>query len=291
MLLLAGGLGLALYGAGQGPSAGWTAARVWPFWAAGIALVAAYVAWALRSPHPAINLRLLRDRLAALTVALSILVSIVTFAAMFLLPVFMQTVQGYSALQAGLALLPQGLVMGVGTVLGQRVAGSGQLRLGALAGSVALAAATAALLLIDAHTPGWLIALILCGRGLAFGLVTQPLLATMMGRLSGADVADGSTLFNVVQRVAGSFGIGLLATLFAQRLQARATAVLADLHMPAASAAGLPPEVAARLQSAAVAGFHDAVWVLVATSGLAVLLALLVRDPHPAPDIQAGTAR
>jgi predicted MFS family arabinose efflux permease len=279
MLLLAGGLGLALYGAGQGPSAGWLAARVWPFWAAGIALVAAYAAWALRSSHPAINLRLLRDRLAALTVALSVLVSIVTFAAMFLLPVFMQTVQGYSALQAGLALLPQGLVMGVGTVLGQRVAGSGKLRLGALAGSAALAVATAALLLIDARTPGWLIGLLLCGRGLAFGLVTQPLLATMMGRLGGADVADGSTLFNVVQRVAGSFGIGLLATLFAQRVQVRVTAALADPHVPAATAAGLPPEAAARLQAAAVAGFHDAVWVLVAASGLAVLIALLVRDP------------
>jgi EmrB/QacA subfamily drug resistance transporter len=294
MVLLAGGLGLALYGAGQGPAAGWLAPRVWPFWTGGVLLVIAYVAWALRSPHPAVNLRLLRDRLAAVTVALSVLVSVVSFAALFLLPVYMQAVQGYSALQAGLALLPQGLVMGVGTVAGQRVANSGRLRLAAVAGSAALAVTTAALLLIDAGTPAWLTGLILCGRGLAFGLATQPLLVTMMGRLSGPEVADGSTLFNVVQRVAGSFGIGLLATLFAQRVQARVSAALAALHVPATALAGpsrglgggglagVPPAVAARLQDAAVAGFHDVVWVLVAASALGVLVALLVRDPASA---------
>jgi EmrB/QacA subfamily drug resistance transporter len=269
MALLAGGLALALYGAGQGPAHGWTAPRVWPFWAAGALLVAAYVAWAVRSPHPAVNVRLLWDRLVATTVTLSVLVSVVSFAAMFLLPVFMQTVQGYSALQAGLALLPQGLVMGAGMMLGQVVASSGRLRFGALAGAAALVLATAAMLLIDAGTPGWLTALVLCGRGLAFGLATQPLLVTMMRRLRGPDVADGSTLFNVVQRVAGSFGIGLLATLFAQRVQERVAA--AAVRTPAG------------LRDAAVAGFHDVVWALVAVSALGVLVALLVRDDRTAP--------
>ena len=272
MALLAGGLALALYGAGQGPTAGWTAPRVWPFWAAGAVLVAAYVAWALRSPHPAVNVRLLGDRMVATAVTLSVLVSVVSFSAMFLLPVFMQTVQGYSALQAGLTLLPQGVVMGLGMFLGQAVGNAGRLRLGALAGTAALAVATAAMLLIDATTPAWMIALVLCGRGLASGLATQPLLVTMMGRLRGPDVADGSTLFNVVQRVAGSFGIGLLATLFAQRVGERTAA--AAQHTPAA------------LRSASVAGFHDVVWALAAVSALGVLVALLVRDGglEPGPD-------
>jgi EmrB/QacA subfamily drug resistance transporter len=264
MALLAGGLALALYGAGQGPATGWLAPRVWPFWAVGALLVAAYAGWAVRSPHPAVNVRLLWDRLVATTITLSVLVSVVSFAAMFLLPVFMQTVQGYSALQAGLALLPQGLVMGAGMMLGQVVASSGRLRFGALAGAASLAVATAAMLLIDASTPGWLTALVLCGRGLAFGLATQPLLVTMIQRMRGPDVADGSTMFNVVQRVGGSFGIGLLATLFAQRVQDRVAA--AAVRTPAG------------LRDAAAAGFHDVVWALVAVSVLAVLVALLVSD-------------
>jgi MFS family permease len=86
MVLLAGGLGLALYGAGQGPTTGWTSPRVCPFWGGGLLLVVAYVAWALRSPHPAVNLRLLYDRQASVTVALPALVAVVSFAALFLLP-------------------------------------------------------------------------------------------------------------------------------------------------------------------------------------------------------------
>jgi hypothetical protein len=154
-------------------------------------------------------------------------------------------------------------------MLGQVVAGSGWLRFGALGGAAALVVATAAMLLIDAGTPGWLTALVLCGRGLAFGLATQPLLVTMMQRLRGPDVADGSTLFNVVQRVAGSFGIGLLATLFAQRVHDRVAA--AAVRTPAG------------LRDAAVAGFHDVVWALVAVSALGVLVALLVRDDRARP--------
>lgn len=86
IVLLAAGLGPALDGGSQGPSAGWMAQGVWPLWGAGILLVVAYVAWALRSPHPAGNLRLLRDRLTLVSVALSVLVSVVSFAALFLLP-------------------------------------------------------------------------------------------------------------------------------------------------------------------------------------------------------------
>ncbi len=44
----------------------------------------------------------------------------------------------------------------------------------------------------------------------------------------------------------------------------------------------MPPAVRVRLQEAAVAGFHDVVWVLVAASALGVLISLLVRDPAPA---------
>lgn len=48
------------------------------------------------------------------------------------------------------------------------------MRLSVFTGSLALVATTLAMLLIDLGTPGWETALMLCGRGLAFGLITQP---------------------------------------------------------------------------------------------------------------------
>ena len=71
------------------------------------------------------------------------------------------------------------------------------------------------MLLVDNQTAAWLIAVILSGRGLALGLVVQPLLARMLERVEPAELADANTLFNVGERLAGSFGIALLASLYA----------------------------------------------------------------------------
>jgi EmrB/QacA subfamily drug resistance transporter len=292
--LLAAGTALALYGAGQGASHHWTDPAIWPFWASGLLLVALYVAWAWRRPAPALSLAALRDRRGALTMGLATLVSVVSFSALFLVPVLMQSVQGYSAIQAGLAMLPQGLVMGLGSVLGAAVTSSGRVRLSVLAGSLVLVGTTAAMLLIGAGTPGWETALILCGRGLAFGLITQPLLVGMMGSLSRAASADASTLFNVIQRLGGSFGIGLLGSLFAVRAGTRVQEALHGLGISAqgsggsltdsaaAALASAPAPVRKAVQDALATSFHDVVWALVAVSALGIVLAVLLRDPPKA---------
>jgi EmrB/QacA subfamily drug resistance transporter len=290
MTLLAFGAVLALYGAGQGASHRWTDRGVWPFWSFGLLLLAAYVAWAWRRAHPAVDLSSLRERQGALTMALATLVSVVSFAALFLVPVLMQSIQGFSAFQAGLALLPQGVVMGLGSIIGALVMKSGQLRRSVAAGSLVLVATTAAMLLIDLRTPGWETALILCGRGLAFGLITQPLLVGMMGGLSRSESADASTLFNVIQRLGGSFGVGLLASLFAARVMTRVQGALHGLSIspgrPGGSLsqslettlASAPPAVRAAVETALSASFHDVVWLLVAVSVPGVVLALYLRD-------------
>jgi EmrB/QacA subfamily drug resistance transporter len=298
--LLAAGTALALYGAGQGASRGWTGAGALPFWSSGLLLVAGYLVWAWRHPHPVLNLRLLRQRETVIPVALSALFAVVSFSALFLVPVVMQTIQGYSALQAGLAMLPQGAAMGLGTVVGGRLVRPERQRLAAVLGSLVLVATTAAMLLIDVGTPAWMVSLILCGRGLAFGLVTTPLLVGVMGSLPRSEVADGSTLFNVAQRLAGSFGIGLLATFFALRSGDRVAAALAGfgVRLPAggaglgsglaASLAQAPPALRAAVDAALASAFHDVVWALVALSATGVLLALLLprtagRTDRPAP--------
>ncbi|HKA09795.1 MAG TPA: DHA2 family efflux MFS transporter permease subunit [Candidatus Dormibacteraeota bacterium] len=271
LTLLALGMSLALYGAGRGAAFGWTAPSIWPFWASGLLLVSAYVLWAWRRPQPVLSLSALRDRQIALSMALVTLVSIISFSALFLVPVLMQLIQGFSAFQAGLAMLPQGVMMGAGSALGGYVMKSGRIRLSVVLGSLTMVATTAAMLLIEVRTPGWETALILCGRGLAFGLITQPLLVGMLGSLSQAESADASTLFNVIQRLGGSFGIGLLASMFAVRSMSRVGDALKGLRDSGTSRIG-----GAAVENALGAAFHDVVWALVGVSALGILLALLL---------------
>jgi predicted MFS family arabinose efflux permease len=153
---------------------------------------------------------------------------VITFAAVFLLPVFAQAVQGHSAAATGLALLPQGVITGVGTVLGQRLLTRVSIRATVVAGFAILTVASLGLLAIGSQTPLAVTAAILAGRAAAIGLVITPLLFAITSELRPAELADANTLFNICQRIAGALGIGLIVALFAA--QARTAGPVAALH-------------------------------------------------------------
>jgi len=214
LALLAAGLTAVLAGASQGGSAGWARPASWAPLAIGALLLAGYAARAARHPHPVLDLALLRRRTPALGMLLGAAASVVTFAAVFVLPVFTQAMQGHSAAATGLTLLPQGIITGLGTVLGQKLLSRVSVRATVVAGFTLLAAASLGLLTITATTPLPVTAAILAGRAAAIGLVITPLLDTITGALHPAQLADANTVFNICQRIAGALGIGLIAALF-----------------------------------------------------------------------------
>jgi MFS family permease len=211
VLLLGAGLTGLLLGGSQGASSGWGPARTWIPLVVGAALTACYAGWAARREQPALDLSLARRRGPALSMGLCALASILTWAAVFLLPVFVQSVQGRSALAAGLAMAPQGLITGLSTALAPRLLTRFTVRATVLVGFAMLGAASLGLLLVTAATPLWLIAVILACRSVSVGLVINPLLQALVQPLRPEQLGDANTLFNTWQRIAGSFGIGLVA--------------------------------------------------------------------------------
>lgn len=113
---------------------------------------------------------------AALALGLQVICSVVAFGTVFLMPVFTESVQGHTALETGIALLPQGVVMGLGTYAGQRLSARVPLRSLVTGGFVVLTVASIFLLTLELSTPLWVVAAILSGRALAVGFVTTPLL-------------------------------------------------------------------------------------------------------------------
>ena len=239
---------LATYGASVGPADGWWSRASLPFWLGGLVLLAGYAVWAFVHPRPVVELRVFTRRDPALAILLSIIAGLVLFAVLFLMPVFIQDVQGGSATDAGLLLLPQGITMAAGTILGDVLTRRRVVRPSVIGGFVVLALTTADLTLLQAGTPGLEVALVLCGRGLSLGLIIQPLLVATLGELPPDELADANTLFNIVERVAGSFGVALVATFFQSRVRI----------------------------DGAVSGFHDTVWLLVALAGAGFLISMLL---------------
>jgi MFS family permease len=209
-----------------------------------------------------------------------VLTAVVLFSMLFLIPLYMENVQKLSPLIAGLVLLPQALVTGLGTMIGHRL----PTRKSALLGMLILTASTALLLLVSISTSAWTIALILCGRGFALGMVIQPLLHAAIERLAPAEVPDGNTLFNVAQRLGASVGIALLSTFFIVREQLRVNEVLRTSAFTLNSLTSLPSMLVTQLSQAAVTGFHDTIWLLIALSAFGILLAMLLHDA-PGPEV------
>jgi EmrB/QacA subfamily drug resistance transporter len=214
LVLLAAGLTGVLAGASQGGSAGWARPATWAPLALGSLLLAGYAARAVGHPHPVLDLAVLRHRTPALGMLLGAAASVVAFAAVFVLPVFTQAVQGHSPAATGLALLPQGIITGLGTVLGQKLLSRVSVRATVVAGFALLAAASLGLLAITATTPLPVTAAILAGRAAAIGLVITPLLDAITHTLRPGELADANTVFNICQRIAGALGVGLIAALF-----------------------------------------------------------------------------
>lgn len=225
--LLAAGLVGVLLGATEGAAHGWTRAAAWAPGAVGIALLVAYTRWATRREQPAVDLRMVRHRGSTLALVLQTLCSVISFGTVFVMPVFTQQVQGRSALATGLALVPQGVVMGLGTYVGQRLSARVPLRVLVATGFGVLTVTSAFLLLLDVGTPLWAVAALLSGRAVAIGFVTTPLLTAMLAPLPEHELADGNTLFNIAQRIGGAVGVSVLGSLIGG---ATVAAVVGSFH-------------------------------------------------------------
>lgn len=261
MIMLGAGLAFGLYGLTDAQMHGWFAISSWPFWTGGLAALGLYWLWAARVEHPATDLGLIRDLRSITGMAVIVVATAVLGAILFLIPIYIQAIQGFSALHAGLVLLPQDIVMAVGFVLGNRLTQRGLGRHSAVSGAILLTVTTALLLTTTVGSPDWAVALILAGRGLAVALIVQPVLDALMVGIPTSKLADANTLFNVIQRVSSSFAIAVLATFLEQRTQFHFAQSAGPAH-------------------ALMASWHEVILVLLAFSVGAIALALLFRPPR-----------
>src|SRR5580704_7704983 len=140
----------------------------------GVALLAAFVIYALRKSQPLVEVRLLAKRSVASSSAVLFFSGFSLYGAMLLMPLYYQDVRGTTALAAGVMLVPQG----VGALLSRTVAGSNIDKYGsrriAVLGFAVVAASTVPFAFAGPHTSEWLLALWMVVRGFGLGCVTMP---------------------------------------------------------------------------------------------------------------------
>ncbi len=207
-------LGIVL-GVMRGNDHGWTSATVLPPIVAGALLVAAFIAWEMRAPEPMLPMHLFRSRTFTLTNAASLLMFFGMFGSIFLLAQFLQVVQHYSPLQAGLRTLPWTampvFIAPIAGTLSDRIGGRPLLAIGLGMQAIGigwLAAISSPTVAYAALVPAFVVA------GTGMSLFFAPVANMVLGSVRRDQEGIASGANNAIREIGGVFGIAVLGAVF-----------------------------------------------------------------------------
>jgi len=211
------GLACVLYGLSSASTDGWGSTTVVSTLIVGSLALVIFVVVELviinSGGYPLLDLRIFTNASFTISTIANVFVVFALFGGLFLLPVYLQILRGQSAFQAGLLLLPQALASMVSVVIGGRLVDRFGVRVVVIPGLLILAVASWQLSFITADSPYWWLQTMIILRGLALGLVGQPLILSALAEIRPQKLTQASSLSTVVRAVSSSLGVAVLATL------------------------------------------------------------------------------
>ena len=196
----------------EGQSEGWHSRYILTCFALCTIGMVMFLAYESAVSNPLLDLKLFLYRNFSLSMVLALFRAVGLFGGLFLLPIFLENLVGYTTIQTGLWMMPSAIVVGIMMPVAGRMA--------------------------DKYSPAWLVttgtfltgcSLIMFGwldprsswvviigpqvfRGVGLAFMMAPLMTTAVNSVPQAQVATASSFLNLAQRVGGSFGIAVLNT-------------------------------------------------------------------------------
>jgi EmrB/QacA subfamily drug resistance transporter len=290
----------------EGPVKGWTSWETLGAAALGAAALAAFVRWELRVAEPMLDLRLFRNPRFSVPAGAVTLVFFSLFGTVFFLAIYLQAVLGYTALEAGIRMLPIAVGLIVGSPLAMAMAKRTGEKWPTVLGLGFLAAAFLVIASTTTETDYWPqipIQMTLMAFGIAFAM--GPATEAIMAAVPRAKAGVGAAVNDAVRQVGGAFGVAVLGSLLASSYASRIGDAAASLPADAAGAASdnlqgalgvaatLPPDQAGALVAAANEAFVGAMTQTTLFGLAAIVLgmvAVAVWMPSYGRDVDADAA-
>ncbi|MQA11680.1 MAG: DHA2 family efflux MFS transporter permease subunit [Pseudonocardiaceae bacterium] len=187
---------------------------------AGVATIAVFVIRQLklqRTGVPLMDLRTLRHRTYALSLALMSIGFLAMLGAMILLPLYLQSLRGLSPLQTGLLVMPGGLAMGLLGPTAGRVFDRFGSRPVVLPGSIGIFLALAGLTQVSMTMPYWQVLGLHAVLMVSLAATFTPVFTLGLGALPPHLYSHGSSMLGTLQQVAAAFGTALVVTVMSAR--------------------------------------------------------------------------
>ncbi|WP_431949737.1 MDR family MFS transporter [Actinacidiphila sp. bgisy167] len=288
VLLTVGITSLVLLTTWGGNQYAWGSPQILGLLVLGVAALAAFLYAETRVAEPVIPLHIFHSRNFSLISVIGFLVGFVMFGAMTFLPLYQQTVQGASATNSGLLLLPLLLAMMVVSLIAGRVTTqTGKYKIFPIVGGGLMTVGLYLLSTMDTGTTRFVSGVWMAVLGAGMGFLMQITMLIAQNSVEMKDMGVGSSSSTLFRTIGGSFGVALFGAIFTHQVQntmterlgeaaAGATSGTAQLD-PAGLAKLAPPVRDAYLHAVADGSHHVFLWGAV-VSVLGFLLAFFVKE-------------
>jgi EmrB/QacA subfamily drug resistance transporter len=264
------GLGALLYGFSSAGSKGWGSAEVVVSIAVGVVSLILFVWRQLVTKSPLLDLRAFKYNMFSLTTVINIAVTMVMYADMMLLPLYLQNARGYTAMESGLLMLPGALLMGVMMPLtGKLFDRFGAKWLSIIGMAITIVTTIGFVNLTDSTSYTYLV-LMSTGRRFGMAMFLMPITTAGLNQLPARLNAHGTAISNTIKQVAGGIGTALLVTVMTSRTKTH----LQD--MIAAGGSGNSSQVQ-MIKEASIQGINDAYVVIIGIAVIGLLLSFFIK--------------
>ncbi|MFF2886523.1 DHA2 family efflux MFS transporter permease subunit [Paenibacillus sp. NPDC057967] len=252
------------YGVSEGGTSWSSVSTITGLSVGGVALIL-FIIVELRQKQPLLELKVFKSSDFTRSIILTWVVQLALFGAMLIVPLYLQGVMHYSALEAGLILMPYALCAAIGMPISGRLFDKIGARPLAIAGFTVVSVALYILSGISVDTPLWKIIACICMMGLGMGFSMMPLNTHVLNAAPRHLVGRVTPLTTAAQQVVVSFAVAGLTGYLTSQIASHAASAGAD----------------ANPLTAVVAGYGDTFFLSACLVTAAVALSLLLRKPKP----------
>ncbi|ATL29515.1 MDR family MFS transporter [Streptomyces formicae] len=288
VLLTVGISSLVLVTTWGGSEYAWSSAVIMELIGIGVASLIGFLFVQKRAAEPIMPLHIFRSRNFSLMSVIGFITGFVMFGAMLFLPLFQQSVQGASATNSGLLLLPLLLaMMAVSMVAGRVTTATGKYKIFPIVGTVLMITGFYLLSQMDTETTRFTSGLYMAVLGAGMGFLMQITMLVAQNSVEMKDMGVASSSATLFRTLGSSFGVAIMGALFNNRVQDVMTeragsvggqATEATSQPTADKLAQLPDVVRDAYQHAVTAGTHSAFLLGAALGAVALIAAFFVKE-------------
>ncbi|MFF2016813.1 DHA2 family efflux MFS transporter permease subunit [Paenibacillus sp. NPDC058177] len=262
------GFGTVLYGFSSAGSKGWSSTEVVLSIVVGVISLILFTWRQLVSKSPLLDLRAFKYGMFSLTTVINIAVTMVMYADMMLLPLYLQSARGYTALESGLLMLPGALLMGIMMPITGKLFDRFGAKWLSIIGMVITIGTTIGFINLTDSTSYTYLLLMSTGRRFGMAMFLMPITTAGLNQLPAKLNEHGTAISNTIKQVAGAIGTSLLVTVMTSRTKT---------HLQDMMATGGSGSKEHMLMEATIQGINDAYLVIIGIGIAGLLLSFFIK--------------